>query len=123
MFNSKRRPASTQAVSRKVEGIEPRKQVTGKDDAVTIAEVNTSTTGMARGAASSGSETMACVTSGLSGNPGGPAAAFQELEESMPNNRRKGGRQRGGRESDRLIVPEKAGNAAGGKETTDGRAE
>jgi len=28
-----------------------------------------------------------------------------------------------GRESDRLIVPAKAGNAAGGKETTDGRAE
>jgi len=27
------------------------------------------------------------------------------------------------RESDRLIVPKKAGNAAGGKETTDGRAE
>ena len=48
MFSSKRRPASTQAVSRKVEGIEPRKQVTGKDDAVNIAEVNISTTEMAR---------------------------------------------------------------------------
>ena len=44
-------------------------------------------------------------------------------QESMPNNRRKGERQKGGRESDRLIVPMKAGNAAGGKETTDGRAE
>ena len=41
----------------------------------------------------------------------------------MPNNRRKGERQKGGSESDRLIVPMKAGNAAGGKETTDGRAE
>ena len=41
----------------------------------------------------------------------------------MPNNRTKGGRQIGGGESDRLIVPMKAGNAAGGKETTYGRAE
>ena len=48
MFSSKRRPASTQAVSRKVEGIEPRKQVAGKDDAVNIAEVNISTAEMAR---------------------------------------------------------------------------
>jgi len=40
----------------------------------------------------------------------------------MPNNRTKGGRQIGGGESDRLIVPAKAGNAAGGKETTYGRA-
>src|SRR6266481_3502194 len=75
-------------------------------------------------AASSGSETMAWVTSGLHGKPGGPATAFPEAkQESMPNNRRKGERQKGGRESDRLIVPMKAGNAAGGKETTDGRAE
>jgi hypothetical protein len=34
MFDSKRRPASTQAVSRKVEGIEPRNQVKRKDDGV-----------------------------------------------------------------------------------------
>jgi hypothetical protein len=34
MFGSKRRPASTQAVSRKVEGIEPRNQVNRKDDGV-----------------------------------------------------------------------------------------
>ncbi len=34
MFASKRRPASTQAVSRKVEGIEPRKQGHRRDDAV-----------------------------------------------------------------------------------------
>ena len=37
----------------------------------------------------------------------------------MPNNRTKGGKQMSGRESDRLIVPAKAGNAAGGKETTE----
>ncbi|MGH9969085.1 MAG: hypothetical protein ACREBG_14960 [Pyrinomonadaceae bacterium] len=41
----------------------------------------------------------------------------------MHNNRAKGGRQISGRESDRLVVPAKAGNAAGGKEATDGRAE
>ena len=34
MLDSKRRPASTQAVSRKVEGIEPRNQVNRKDDGV-----------------------------------------------------------------------------------------
>ena len=74
--------------------------------------------------ASSGSETTACVTLRLHGNPGCPVTAFQRRNlESMPNNRRKGERQKGGRESDRLIVPMKAGNAAGGKETTDGRAE
>jgi hypothetical protein len=80
--------------------------------------------------ASSGSETMACVTLRLHGNPGDPAAAFGTTQrskrretESMSNNRAKGGRQISGRESDRLIVPVKAGNAAGGKEATDGRAE
>jgi len=36
MFDSKRRPASTQAVSRKVEGIEPRNQVYRKDDGVSM---------------------------------------------------------------------------------------
>ena len=81
--------------------------------------------------ASSGSETMACVTLRLHGNPGDPAAAFggttqrnkRSETESMSNNRAKGGRQISGRESDRLIVPVKAGNAAGEKEATDGRAE
>ena len=34
MLDSKRRPASTQAVSRKVEGIEPRNQANRKDDGV-----------------------------------------------------------------------------------------
>ena len=132
MFGSKRRPARTQAVSRKVEGIEPRNKVNRKDDGVRMhgslyrhhryGEVML---------ASSGSETMACVTSRQHGNPGDPAAAFggttqrskRSETESMPNNRTRGERQTSGRESDRLIVPEKAGNAAGGKEATDGRAE
>jgi hypothetical protein len=65
-----RRSASTQAVSRKVEGIEPRNTRTRKDYAFKPAEVNISTTGKARGCwHSSGSETMACVTLGLNGNP------------------------------------------------------
>ena len=36
MFVSKRRPASTQAVSRKAEGNEPRNQVYRKDDGVNL---------------------------------------------------------------------------------------
>ena len=125
MIASKRRPASTQAVSRKVEGIEPRKQGHRKDDAFNNGGSQHEHNRKGKEVlASSGSETMACVTSRLHGNPGGPATAFQRSKlESMPNSRTKGERQKGGRESDRLIVPMKAGNAAGGKETTDGRAE
>jgi hypothetical protein len=48
MLVSKRRSASTQAVSRKVEGTEPRNTRIRKDDAFKSAEVNTSTTGKAR---------------------------------------------------------------------------
>ena len=48
MHSSKRRPASTQAVSRKVEGNEPRKQGHRKDDVVNMTEVNMSTTAKAR---------------------------------------------------------------------------
>ena len=77
MLASKRRPASTQAVSRKVEGIEPRKEGHRKDDAFNNGgsqhEHNRKGEEVL---ASSGSETMACVTLRLHGNPGGPAAAF-----------------------------------------------
>ena len=132
MNASKRRSASTQAVSRKVEGIEPRNQVNRKDDGVRMhgSQHERHRKGEVE-FASSGSETMACVTSRLHGNPGDPAAAFggttqrskRRETESMPDNRPKGGRQKSSREeSDRLIVPTKAGNAAGGKETTDERA-
>lgn len=95
MFDSKRRSASTRAVSRKAEGIEPRNTRNRKDDEIKPPEVNTSTAAKGKEVlASSGSETMARVTSRLHGNPGGPAAAFQRGRlESMPNNRRKGGRQ------------------------------
>lgn len=43
-------------------------------------------------------------------------------EESMLDNRKKAGGQKRRRASDRLIGPEKAGNAAGGKEATVDRA-
>ena len=48
MIISMRRPATTHAVSRKVEGIEPRNIRTSKDHALKSAEVNISTTGTAR---------------------------------------------------------------------------
>ncbi len=70
--------------------------------------------------ASPGSKTLACMTWWIHGNLGDPALAFRK--GSMPDNRKKGGGQIGSRESDRLIVPEKAGNSAGGKEATVGRA-
>jgi len=69
---------------------------------------------------SPGSMTLACMTLCPHGNLGDPALAFRK--ESMPNNRKKGGRQTECRESDRLIVLMKAGNAAGGKEATVDRA-
>jgi hypothetical protein len=53
MNASKRRPASTQAVSRKVEGIEPRNQYNREDDAFNLAEVNTGTAGEGNGCARS----------------------------------------------------------------------
>ena len=63
MLDSKRRPASTQAVSRKVEGIEPRNCRDRKDDTVIKVEVNTGITAQGKVVpASSGSETMACLT-------------------------------------------------------------
>ena len=68
--------------------------------------------------ASPGSETMACLTLGLCGNLGGPEPAS---EMGVCVTTEEGGRQIRFRESDSLIVPMKAGNAAGGKEATHGR--
>jgi len=59
----KRRTASRQAVSRKVEGIEPRQRLSEKDDTVTRLEVNMGITANGKAMpASPGSETMACLT-------------------------------------------------------------
>jgi hypothetical protein len=49
MIDSKRRSASTQAVSRKVEGTEPRNTRSRKDDVFKPTEVNTSTTAKGEG--------------------------------------------------------------------------
>ena len=59
----KRRTASIQAVSRKVEGIEPRKCRVEKDDTLSMVEVNMSITANGKAMFTSpGSETMACMT-------------------------------------------------------------
>ena len=59
----KRRTASKQAVNRKAEGIEPRNCRVGKDDTVVNVEVNTGIAAKGKVMpASSGSETMACLT-------------------------------------------------------------
>ena len=67
--------------------------------------------------ASPGSETMACLTHKNIRQPGRPCTCFHKIE-SMPDNlKREEGKIRY-RESDNLIVPENAGNSAGGKEVT-----
>ena len=59
----KRRTASRQAVSRKVEGIEPRKCRIEKDDTLSMVEVNMGITANGKAMLTSpGSETMACLT-------------------------------------------------------------
>jgi hypothetical protein len=52
--------------------------------------------------------------------PGRPCAS---LEQRVCRTTEEGGRQMRHRESDSLVVPMKAGNAAGGKEATHGSAE
>ena len=114
----KRRTASKQAVSRKDEGIEPRNSHVGKDNTVQIVEVNTDIDANGKEmSASPGSETMACLTLGLCGNLGDPAPLS---DMRVCRTTEEGGRQIGCRESDNLVVPVKAGNAAGGKEVTHG---
>ena len=117
----KRRTASRQAVSRKVEGNEPRNAFVGKDDTLVIVEVNMSiaATGKAM-LASSGSKTMACLTLRLCGNPGGPAPL--SARGVCRTNRRGSKANRFSRESDGSVVPMMAGNAAGGKGATYGSA-
>ena len=118
----KRRTASRQAVNRKAEGIEPRNRRGGKDDAVFRAEVNTGiSANWQADTASPGSETMACLTSGYCGNPGGPEPLSSNREYAGQLKREEG--KSGERESDSFVVPMKAGNAARGKEATHVSAE
>lgn len=110
-----------QAEIRKGEGKELRNRDIGRDDDLVKSEVHTDPPEWLGGKASPESKTLACMTTRRHGNSGSPATALER--ESMPDNRKKGGRQNGCRESDRPVVPEKAGNAAGGKGETGGRAE
>jgi hypothetical protein len=87
---------------------------------LSIVEVNTGNTAKGKVvSASPGSETMACLTLWLHGNPGDPVLS---LEQRVCRTTEEGGRQMRHRESDSFIVPMKAGNAAGGKEATHGSA-
>jgi hypothetical protein len=84
------------------------------------AEVNMDTADNGKGvSASSGSVTMACLTLGLCGNPGGPAFL---PERGVCRTTEEGERQMRRRESDGSIVLLRAGNAAGGKGATHGSA-
>jgi len=120
----KRRRASRQAVIRKGKGIEPRNSVSlGGTTRCNSWEVTMSNSeNWLATLTSPGSETTACLTRRFHGNPGGPALlpgsweyARRSEEERTANQSR--------RESDRFVVPTKAGNSAGGKETTSGTAE
>ena len=72
-----------QAVSRKVEGIEPRNPLQWKDDTFKTDGSQHSLTEKARGSEpSSGSETMACVTKGLNGNAGDPGLLETKRRQS-----------------------------------------
>lgn len=110
-----------QAVSRKVEGTEPRNSQPRKDHVFVLAEVNMVTPARARDDHFLGVEDHGMHDRVIIRQPGRPWTCFRL--GSMPNNRKKGGGQNRYRESDRLVVPMKAGNAAGGKEMTGDRAE
>jgi len=99
--------------------LSPVRRLEGKDDTLKKVEVNTCITANGKVmCAFPGSETMACLTLGLCGNPGGPVPlpergvclTTEEEERQMGSSR----------ESDGFVVPMKAGNAVGGKEATHG---
>lgn len=85
------------------------------------AEVNTGTAAMARRVCLPGVEDHGMRDTVIPWQPGRPCRLFSGIcPQSMPNNLTKGGRQTDDRESDRLIRLMTAGNAARGKEATDG---
>ena len=76
----KRRTASQQAVNRKAEGIEPRNAFVGRDDVLSYTEVKMSSGVNGKPLlASPGSETMACWTLRMCGNPGDPESSYREV--------------------------------------------
>ena len=87
------------------------------------AEVNTDTAAKARRVCLLGVGDHGMRDTVISWQPGRPCRLFSGVcLKSMPNNLTRGGRQTDGRESDRLIRLMTAGNAARGKEATDGHA-
>ena len=92
----------------------------GRDDVFVITEVNMDTGVNGKLVFTSpGSKTMACWTLRVCGNPGDPMSLSKRR---VCRTTEEGGRQMRHRESDSFVVPVKAGNAAGGKETTHGSA-
>lgn len=89
MLASKRRPASTQAVSRKVEGIEPRKHVYRKDDAVRMAEGNTSATAKARVRSFLGVGDHGMRDTEATRQPGRPCRCFRRIQTTNEDEERK----------------------------------
>jgi hypothetical protein len=91
----------------------------GRTTQYKMTEVNTVVTANGKvESASPGSETMACLNIGVMRAPGRPHAFSMQMEYA--DTTEEGERQTGCGESDGLIVPKKAGNAAGGKEATHG---
>jgi hypothetical protein len=86
---------------------------------VNITEVNMSTDREWQvSGTSSGSETMACRTLRICGNPGDPLFSCCESNEYAGQLIIKGEWQMERGKSDGIIVPMKAGNSAGGKDVT-----
>lgn len=95
--------------------------IIGKDNTVQIVEVNTDGSAMAWTGRFPGVGDHGMHETAMRRQPGRPWSCFQGGEKVRTTEIRQEG-PIGVRESDRLIVPVKAGNAAGGKEATHGRA-
>jgi hypothetical protein len=71
--------------------LSPESDATGRTTLFKVSEVNMDTTVNGKGVfASPGSETMACLTLGLCGNPGGPALSSGNGEYAGQPKREKG---------------------------------
>ena len=101
--------------------IEPRKRRDGNDDIVKEMEVTTGVPVMARCNWFPGVIDHGMFDTVITRQPGRPCVSFEVWRVCRTTE--EGGRQIRHRESDSFVVPEKAGNAAGGKETTHGSAE
>jgi hypothetical protein len=93
----------------------------GKDDAVQLAEVNTDRSAMAWAVRFPGVGDHGMHETMGERQPGRPHRYSHGREKDPTTERREAGPIAGG-ESDRFVIPVMAGNAAGGKEATHGRA-